>query len=243
MPVKHISTGIGLMGGGTYADKVLGTGPIAYWPLWEANGTVARCLVNPAQNGTYNSAVNTWPVGPGIGDGNTAPNFDGVNDYVNINTAAFIAAFDGQEGAVHFWAKVSAAGVWTDAAFRNHYELLADGQNYVRIVKSNVNNALNWRYRANNILESVDLVTGAPTTWMQLGISWSKTNDQVIAYYGGAQTGAIQVGLGAWAGALVTTIIGASNAIPALVWSGQIAHFAVFDYPASAAIFADLATV
>ena len=84
MPVKTIGTGRGLMGGGTYADRVMRYGPIAYWPLWEASGTVAHCLVNPLQNGTYNSPVQGWPPGTGIGDGNTAPWFDGATSFVNI---------------------------------------------------------------------------------------------------------------------------------------------------------------
>ena len=49
-----LSTRRALLGGsGGYNEKVLRTGPIAYWPQDETSGTVARCLVNPAQNGTY----------------------------------------------------------------------------------------------------------------------------------------------------------------------------------------------
>ncbi|NIV37784.1 MAG: hypothetical protein GWN58_52745, partial [Anaerolineae bacterium] len=36
---------------GGYIGKVLGTGPIAYWPLNEGSGASAHCEINPAQNG------------------------------------------------------------------------------------------------------------------------------------------------------------------------------------------------
>ncbi|GAI14148.1 unnamed protein product, partial [marine sediment metagenome] len=85
---------IGAGGVLAYDDKVLGMDPIAYWPLSETSGLVANCLVNPAQNGVYTGVTLGQP---GIGDGNTAPYFDGTNDYVDVLTAAFIAAYNGSE--------------------------------------------------------------------------------------------------------------------------------------------------
>jgi len=93
-----------------YWERVMATDPIAYWPLWETSGTVARCLINPAQNGAYNSNVSGWPPGPGIGDGNTAPFFDGTNDYVNPFSVTFRGRFNGAEGTVMIWAKVANVG-------------------------------------------------------------------------------------------------------------------------------------
>ena len=97
-------------GAASYVSRVLGFGPIAYWPLYESSGTTAACLVNAAQNGTYSADVSLWPPGPGIGDGNTAPEFDGATEWVNIDTAALVAAFNGAEGSFLIWARVFNVG-------------------------------------------------------------------------------------------------------------------------------------
>ena len=102
--------------GGSYADKVLSYGPIAYWPLWETAGASAACLVNPAQSGTAVGV--TWANDATGAFGTAAPFFDGANDDINIYTAALAAAFSGHVGSLMVWCRVANAGVWTDGAAR-----------------------------------------------------------------------------------------------------------------------------
>ena len=90
-------------GGISYTNKVLGidlANLIGYWPMNEAAGTDALDASPESNDGTYNSDVSGWPPGTGIGDGNTAPTFDGTNDYNDLETAAIFADFDGDHGTV-----------------------------------------------------------------------------------------------------------------------------------------------
>ena len=236
-----------LLGGGvaeTYADRVLATGPIAYWPLRETSGTVAQCLTNAAMNGTYARNVTDMGTGAGIGDGNTAPVFNGANDFVNIYSAALAAAFSGASGMLMVWSRVSGAGIWTDGLQHNSAALAADAVDNVYAAKVVANNTLWMRYRANNVSKSVTFLSGGNLAWFQWAITWSAAADQVMIFYNGVQQGATQNALGAWAGALAAnqTIIGAANSVPATPWSGTLAHVAVWDAVDTGAIV-DLAAV
>ena len=229
----------------TYADKVLSYGPVAYWPLSEASGTAATCLTNPAMNGTYSSDVSGWPVGTGIGDGNTAPGFDGTNDYIDIYSVPFRDAFDGGEGTVHGWFRVSAVGDWTDGIQRLVVRLYIDANNYISIYKSNANNTFGFEYKAGGTLEFQLTAGMTATTAIPLALTWSATADAVIYYLNGTTSGAADAGLGVWAGQLaaLTTLIGAGNQVPVNSWKGAIGHVSVFDRPLSASDIADLAVV
>lgn len=245
MPLKTIATGRGLMGGGTYADKVLGYGPIAYWPLWETSGTVANCLVNSAQNGTYSSDVSTWPVSIGIGDGNTAPNFDGTNDWINIFTAAFQAAWNGDEFSILMWKRAANAGVWTDGNTRHHILLWTDWNNYTRSVTFGAGTN-EHRRTANAVFQAVTPIGLATAAWIVAVYTASVANNRFRLYWNGPQFGADQVGLNAWVGALNATgaSIGGRNVAPAgQRWQGQIAHVAIYNYELTPGVASALSTV
>jgi len=228
-----------------YADKVMGYGPIAYWPLWELSGTTARCLVNPAQNGTYNSDVSTWPPGAGIGDGNTAPFFDGANDFVNVLTATFTGNFDGTEGSIQIWAKVANVGVWTevwtDATTRETYRFLVDGNNLSIIRREAANNQLGWFHFAGGPLGPIVENGVAETGWMHLVGTWSETVNQQIAYRDTVNKGILVAG--AWAGVLAQCTIGSEDPGPNGVWNGWLAHCAVWNRALSAPEIAALSVV
>ncbi len=230
-------------GGAGYAIKVLKYSPIAYWPLWEAAGGVAECLVNPAQNGAYTGVTLGQP---GIGDGNTCPLFDGATDFVDIFTAGLQGAFDGAEGTLMVWAKVFNVGVWTDAADRFLFRLEVDGNNYVFCAKTITNNRLFFRYTAGGVVEA-QAVGGLTTIkWMCLGMTWSKlagVNGEVKYFFDGVQQGATDTALGVWAGnlAAATTVIGTSDTAPLNLWHGWLAHAAVWDVALTPTEMAELA--
>lgn len=212
-----------------YYERVLNLDPIAYWPLWETSGTTAECLVNPAQNGTYSSDVSTWPVGTGIGDGNSAPGFDGTNDWVEGITATIAAAWNGSEGTLFHWLKVANVGVWTDGVRRDTMFFQVDGSNYVMIRRSTANNTMQWLYNAGGTLEVVGTAGLSSTAWVPVALTWSKSAEEMKAYWNGAQTGATQTTLGVWAGTIGAANIGATGVGPANPWSGWLAHAAVWD--------------
>lgn len=228
-----------------YYEKVLGYGPIAYWPQWERTGAAATCQVNSAQNGAY-VGVTLGQVG--IGDGNVCPFYDGANDLANIYSGTLAGRFNGPEGTAMIWARVANAGVWTDGAFRYSFNLWVDVNNHVNIQKMNVNNTIRFRYMAGGVADDVTVGGLTRTDWMVLLVSWSASagiTGEVRAYIDGIQQGITQVGLGVWAGNLgnTTTCIGAANTIPTFVWHGYLAHCAVWDRALSPAQIAGLAVV
>jgi hypothetical protein len=215
--------------------------PIAYWPLWEASGTTAHCLVNPAQNGTYNSDVSGWPVGTGIGDGNTAPTFAlGYSRSVNINTATFLAALNGSQGSAMIWAKVSGATAWTDGQFRAAYDIRDNTYtNRVAQLKSSANNTLQWAYAAGGVSDNINNGGYSDTGWMCLFWTWDKAGEEVRAYKDGGFVNNSAT-LGVWAGGITVATIGSSAA--GSYWRGYLAHMAVWDQTLSPTEVALLST-
>ena len=232
MPVMTVGTGRALIPTGIkYNDKVLATGPIAYWPLWETSGVVAECLVNPAQNGTYSSDVSGWPVGVGIGDGNTAPGFDGVNDAIDINTAALQAALNANtaEGSMMIWAKFVPAA-WTDAAWHVSCRFRDSVNDYFTIAKSNANNTLYYSWTGGAVTETHSQAGIVDTAWMLLTMTRSEAADEV-KYYRNTSLLATDTIIGNWASAGVwdNMVLGANAfaLINSPFW-GSLAHAAVF---------------
>jgi len=76
-------------------------------------------------------------------------------------------------------------------------------------------------------------------------MTWSKSADQMKAYYAGGQTGATQTVLGNWTEALSATRsnIGARSTTPDQIWNGYLAHCAIWNRALAPAEIAALAVV
>ena len=217
--------------GATYGSAILATGPIAYWPLDEASGSVARCLVNAAMNGTYEGPTLANAVGP---DGASLhPLFDGSNDRVDIQSAALAAAFSGAAGTMALWAKVYNAAVWTDSAVRYAAALRVDSSNYVCNGRHSNDNTIFSNYRAGGTSEPEYNAGHSATGWIHLAITWDKAADAVIHYINGSQAGSADTGLKAWAGSLAICSLGGWSASEYL-WYGWLAHPALWSTALSA---------
>jgi len=217
-----------------YNDIVLSTNPIAYWPLDEKVGTVAWDWVSgrvaSAQNGAH---VGVTLGEPGIGDGMTCPYYDGTNDYTNVLTAPFAAAFNGSEGSLMIWWKQHASA-FNDAVIRRAVMLYVDAQNHVILNKTGTNANWQMNYRAGNVLESSNLLLAATRTeWSCSVMTWSFTGD-AVRYYDAGLNYETDTVLGVWAGALPSAIIGATNTTPTGSYYGWLAHCAVWNRALSA---------
>ncbi len=226
--------------GASYADRVIATGPIGYWDQGEAAGTISFDISGHSplseRDGAYTGVTLAQA---GIGDGRTSGLYDGANDFDDIFTAIFAAAFNGGEGSILVWGQASGVGVWADGVQRYLVRIRADGNNVVWIQKLAAANTLAYRYTAGGVAEAVNHVTVTPN-WFSVLLTWSASagaTGEVIAYFDGAQTGATQVALGVWAGLPANNfvVIGASNTVPASVWDGTLAHGVVWDYALSPA--------
>ena len=212
MPFKR-GTRYPLMGApSSYADRVLALSPIAYWPLWEASGTVAHCLVNPAQNGTYTGVTLADTTTPW---GDNAPLFDGVNDKVDIFSAALAAAFDGTSGSITAWFKVAELANWTDGSQNFIFNTEdAPAAEYLRIYKNNNNNRFSYRYTAGGGGEGHDKNSITTIAWTNVGMTWSDANDQVCYFWNGEPEGTIDTGLNTWVTTITKALIGAQTGVP-----------------------------
>lgn len=228
-----------------YVSKVLGienADLISYWVQNEASGTNAdNAEGTAARDGTYTGVTLGQP---GIGDGLTAPLYDGANDYLDVYSASLNSVFDGDEGTVAAWIRVSGAGVWTDGAARIIFQILANGTNYLFLRKDTANNTLRWVQRATNEKTRIK-GSVSDTDWFHVALTWSAAADEVKAYYGGVQEGATLTGLGTWSGAISSTqsLIGAANKTPVNVWDGYLAHVPFWKKALSSADILSLATV
>jgi hypothetical protein len=220
-----------------YQQRVLESDPIAYWLLAEKSGTVAYDLVSGRVAGAQNGVHTAVTLGAdGIGDGYTSASYDGANSFTNIYSATLAAAFNAGEGTLAGWVKISGVGVWTDGIERRLAVLRADGDNRIMITKYSVNNTVRFLYRAGGTSELIDQAGYTTVDWLHLGITWSASagaTGEVKAYGNGSQVGATQVGLSAWVGALdsASTTVGSTDSVPNNVWSGTIAHPALWDRP------------
>jgi len=228
---------------GGYSKKVLSYDPIAYWPLSEGSGTVATELVN-GWNGAYVRNVATMGTGAGIGDGNTAPLFDGGQDSVNIYSSALNTAFNGQLFSMLLWAKTAGAGVWTDGSFDYAFQIYVDANNYFMIRKDDVNNQLSITYRSGAATKTITATSQSDTGWMCWAVTVSLSADAFKAYKNGAQQGSTISSLGTWAGNLALGEVNIGSwSEDTNEWNGYLANVAIFDKVLDVAQVLDLATV
>lgn len=228
----------------TYIQKVLGYNPIAYWPLTETSGTTAVCQVNAAQNGTYARDVSVMGTGVGIGDGNTAPDFDGTNDFVNIYSVTFRNAFDGDIGTAQAWVFPDN---WADGSVRNILTLAADADNFIDILKNGAN-AVRFRVKCNGVFNSYNYAVpvGERNLWLHCALTWSwgGVNTEVKCYIATDLKNTFNVA-GQFTGnlAATTTCIGSANTTPANEYSGLESHCAVFATALGQSAITDLGAV
>jgi len=208
-----------------YYQKVLRTQRdylLAYWPVWEASGSVGNDISGNARHGAY-TGVDLGH--PGIGDGHTCPWFDGVNDCVNVYSTSLRDAFNGDEITIFQWIK---AVDWGDSMTRRLLQFLGTSEIYIQ---HGVDNSL-YFIRASGGNVGISLPGFIDTGWVPLAITASVSGNVLRAYARGVQEGADQTGLNAWVGTLgaTTAVIGAYNSgsmFPAHGWLGPAAIWSI----------------
>jgi len=213
---------------------------IGLWPLDSKVGaTVAKDYSTRGNDGAYTAVTLEQP---GFGDGKTCALFDGAASFMQP-PAAFRTAFNGQELSIAVWCRVLNAAVWADGGARRWLHFQVDANNSIHLTKQATANRLEWTYVAGATASQIIKTGFSSTDWFHMGLTASKSADQMIAYLNGVQEGAIQTGLGTFAGTLAAanTVIGADNATPTLITSGYEALVAVWTTPLSRWEIADLA--
>lgn len=213
-----------------YNSVLIGMKPLVYFPLDEVSGSAAKNwgTLGAASNGSHTGVDLHAVAGP---KGGGAPYYDGVNDYTDIYSAAFAAAFNGQELSTFLWFRVYNVGVWTDGIGRRQAFLRADDNNRIWIDKMNTNNAIYLGTRINSVTRAGSYATST-LEWIHAGLTISKSADEIKIYIMGSQYGATMNGVETWSGALdpTYTVLGSyQSGSPVNQAYGYIAHFALWD--------------
>jgi hypothetical protein len=228
--LNYFYSNTAVVNGSPYYQRVLNTyrsNLIVYWPLWDTNGSIAIDVASGRCNGAY-TAVTLGQFG--VGDGRTTAQFNGATSYVNAYSTGLAGAFNGADGTLSAWARVVNVGVWTDGAARFIANIAAHiTDNRVVIAKVNPN-TMRFRYTAGGTAILYD-TPYAGTGWTHYAITWSKVANAVHCYINGIDLSGALPGLGVWAGVLNATMtyVGATDSVPTNVWSGQLAHVALWN--------------
>lgn len=237
MGMRHLGQAANLqplgfpMAGQEYLDTVLGIqseSRIAFWPLNETSGSVAKNIDDPDLNGTFSSVTLNSKLGI---DSQPAPLWvPGSGSYSNIYSATLNTLFNGDVGQVCGWAQVSAAGVWTDGAVREIFYIQTSTNDQLVLRKNNANNQLRLiTRRSGNFVATLQALSETAFFWWSLEMSAPGVNCY-IRPLGGAEINFTAVNANAWTGNLnaATTLIGCANVIPANIWSGYNQFVAIW---------------
>lgn len=225
-----------LMGSTPYYKRMLnifGSSVVGYWTMNESSGTVAYDKSSNAHNGVYTGvdlANTAAPI-----RGMRAPLF-GTGDLLNIYSASLNTAFDGQEGTMIAWCKVSEAAIWTNGTVGVIFSTYADNNNRIYLRRSTTNNRIEFGYMAGGTNSGVSTAVTATTDWFQLALTWSKANDRLIRYQNAVKLGDTIATLGTFAGDLdaSATIIGANWINATLPWFGWLSNIILLNREATA---------
>lgn len=240
--VKHIL----ISGPRTYRNKVLGTqggNIVAYWPLSDAVGTSTISDIKNSLPGTVGADMTFGAAGPSA-QSRSAVTRSGTNAAggIAIYSTGLRDAYNDQELSMACWAKVSAAGIWSDATNRGIFNLRADASNQVAILRTSSLNVVRGSYTAGGTASSANFTSSAPTGWIHLALTVSKAADEVKFYVNGSQAGATLTGLGIWAGDLATAVCWIGGYSSLGYWSGDLGHAAIWSIALTASEVAALAS-
>jgi len=218
---------------------LFGSSIVAYWPLWEASGTVATDIVN-TRNGTYATGGVTLNQNPAINLG--APLLDGTNGLINVHNTALNAVLQSGEFTIGVWFKPSSIAIYRDSSTDFLFKFKVDANNTLDIFKQPSADLLTWRYRAGAGAVSTVGIPGASADWLLAALTVSKSVNQVKGFLNGLQIGATQAASGTWTGNLATTqaCLGAEATTPSNTLNGYLAHAFFLNRPATSAEWTSL---
>lgn len=225
--------------------NLFGSSLIGYYPLWETSGVTAGDQSGNGRDGTYRNTagvLNGVTLGqPGIGDGRTAPLFDGAAGYANLSVAELISAFNRLEGIVASWVCVPNIATWSDGTARDFLRIrTADNLNQLILGRTTTNNQIRWHFQSVNGTHIItDTSLNASTAWFHVATTWSKTANKVRHYLNGVQVGADGAYPSDWQGAPQTINIGNSG-LDTNFHKGLLAHCAIGNTALSADSIAQL---
>jgi hypothetical protein len=220
-----------------YWKRVLALSPIQLLRLNEESGATAADSSGNGYDSTYAGVTLATLTGP---DGNYAGLFDGINDYVDCDSSGVAAPFDGAEGTALIWFRVSGAGVWSDGVTRAVFDFYSDDSNRFSLRKFGANGYFYMERIAGGTSKYLQKASPSDTDWVCLALTWSESDDELIAYWDGVSLGT-ETSIGTWSGALTRLRIGAVSTN--LYWDGGLALPTLWDTALTPVQIASLSVV
>ena len=151
-----------------YDAEVLADSPVHYWKLDETSGTTATDSGSTPSTGTYNGDLVLGE--PGLVGERTCPKFDGVDDYVGLNSGTNLLG-SSQQITIELWFKTADVNVAVPTilfevggAGRGAAIYVYNGQLYAGITSSSTYQYVTAAVQSNTTYHVVLLVDGPAST-------------------------------------------------------------------------------
>lgn len=223
--------------GNFYFEKVR-SGLILYYLQNELTGTVANDDSPENNDGTYSNVTLNAIDSPVPGD--RAPRYS--NGFLTAFTPGFLADFNGQEGSIFLWIKMFDSSVWTDGLNHRFLTLTVDGNNFIIMRKSSVNNSLNWFYVSGGVARIHTVSAQTTLGWFSMAMTFSLSGNLVEFIHNGVVINSNTIGT--WAGTLSAECgFGARNITPAEPHNGYESHGRVYNRELTQSEITELQTI
>lgn len=212
----------------TYFQKIKSTSPIMLLPLWDDVGSAS--VLDISGNGLNGVPIDVQLGSSGIGDGKTSALLNGTSSVIDIYSAGLNAVFPKSEGSLMICGKIG-ADEWTDGTGRRFVSITQDSNNRLYVSKSSSNNIIECYYIANSVSKAINVNCNL-TSWVNIIITWSLSNDRFRVYLNSSQSGVDQTSLGTWAAGnllVAETVLGARTKTGANWFKGNLAYFALWN--------------
>ncbi len=215
--------------------------PIVHYRLNETSGTIANDNSGNGLNVVIDSATLNKP---GIGDGFTSMEFDGVSDFINIFSTPLESLWTPAETTIIIWVKHDN---WT--TLNSERALVIAGLdvagNIIDFQLTGVAGEFRVRRQVSGGANLSITQTGiSGTDWHMAALTVSESNTLGRFYWDGVQVGG-DISIGTWEATDLNntlTIIGSQNTTPTAnrLWVGNLAHGMIFNGAFTKTNIADL---
>lgn len=236
----------------TYSERVLALNPIAYFILSDSSGsTAANAEGTTARDGTYYNGGGDPPTlgVPGIGDGNTAIQFNSDGGVMTYYTDSIRDTMLNTTFTLVGWSRVNSAAIWSDGISRRLLKHGTGNDNRLIWARTTNDSQLRLEYYADGIQYIITHSDFNTTDWFHWVIVVNKPNillpGTLQLYINGLQISTDTVLLTNFTGTLenVSAVIGADNVFGAFNWHGRAAHFALFNTALTAEQITEIAVI
>jgi lysophospholipase L1-like esterase len=190
------------------------------YPLWDLAGKAMDIGPN-GYHGAYSAGMTLgWP---GIGDGHTAPYFDGAHEInIGAGAAAVGDALTAGEVTLQAWLRVPDSGVWADATVRNYARISADANNYLILQKSATANRMTYNYNATTHPQAILEDSPSSTAYRCVTLTINQASSRMWLWVDGKRYVTGLNNIYQWAGTPTLLLLGSNNGWQ--YWIGGIAY-------------------